>query len=218
MKGRRVEGEKVRSSKTRLKASKPFLNENSEALYDYRHFAAFSADSVHLKKASGGPKGLIGPPCHGALAAGGRKSNVVVVNTRRKFILFLNCVLFLASLAACGGGEEYADAKEVLGEVLLHTERFVSAANGAQNVDDAVAAIDKYYTNLSRLSPALKKVMRKYPGLKENPPEELEDLIEKLNDANRNCLKAMAALDDTYGQDPEYTKLKRIILREASDK
>jgi hypothetical protein len=85
----------------RLKASKPFLHANSNALYDYRHFDAFSADSVRLKKPapsgsyyhsffllcrnyhqtffqtlhrfsnsflvpSGGPKGLIGPPCHGA--------------------------------------------------------------------------------------------------------------------------------------------------------
>jgi hypothetical protein len=65
MKGGRVEGEKVRNSKKRLKASKPFLHANSNALYDCRHFAAFSADSVHLKKPSGGPKGLIGPPCHG---------------------------------------------------------------------------------------------------------------------------------------------------------
>ena len=29
--------------------------------------AAFSTDSIHLKKPSGGPKGLIGPPCHGAM-------------------------------------------------------------------------------------------------------------------------------------------------------
>jgi hypothetical protein len=50
----------------RLKASKLFLHANSNALYNYRHFAAFSVDSVHLKKPSGGPKGLIGPPCHGA--------------------------------------------------------------------------------------------------------------------------------------------------------
>jgi hypothetical protein len=56
-----------------LKASKPGLDENSNALYDFRHFDAFSDESVHLKKPSGGPKGLIGPPCHGALAAGGKK-------------------------------------------------------------------------------------------------------------------------------------------------
>jgi acyl-CoA synthetase (AMP-forming)/AMP-acid ligase II len=49
----------------RLKASKPFLQKNSNALYDDQHFEAFSADSVHLKKPSVGPKGLIGPPCHG---------------------------------------------------------------------------------------------------------------------------------------------------------
>jgi acyl-CoA synthetase (AMP-forming)/AMP-acid ligase II len=49
----------------RLRASKPFLQKNSNALYDDQHFEAFSADSVHLKKPSVGPKGLIGPPCHG---------------------------------------------------------------------------------------------------------------------------------------------------------
>jgi hypothetical protein len=50
----------------RLKASKPFLHANFNALYNRRHFAAFTADSVLLKKPSVGPKGLIGPPCHGA--------------------------------------------------------------------------------------------------------------------------------------------------------
>jgi hypothetical protein len=59
---RRLEGKKLR----RLKASKPFLHANSNELYCFRHFVAFTADSIHLKKPSGGPKGLIGPPCHGA--------------------------------------------------------------------------------------------------------------------------------------------------------
>jgi hypothetical protein len=49
-----------------LKASIPGLQANSSALYDYRHFDAFAAGTVHLKKPSVGPKGLIGPPCHGA--------------------------------------------------------------------------------------------------------------------------------------------------------
>jgi hypothetical protein len=49
-----------------LKATKPLLHANSTALYHHRYFATFPTDSVHLKKPSGGPKGLIGPPCHGA--------------------------------------------------------------------------------------------------------------------------------------------------------
>jgi Asp-tRNA(Asn)/Glu-tRNA(Gln) amidotransferase A subunit family amidase len=66
MKGGRVEGEKVRSSKMRLKASKPGVSTNSHELSSNRHFDEFAADSIHLKKPSVGPKGLIGPPCHGA--------------------------------------------------------------------------------------------------------------------------------------------------------
>jgi hypothetical protein len=65
-KERSVEGEKVRSSKRRLKASKPCMPANSHELSSIRHLDAFAADAVHLKKPSVGPKGLIGPPCHGA--------------------------------------------------------------------------------------------------------------------------------------------------------
>ena len=50
-----------------MKASIPFLYTNSNELYNIRHFDAFSATSIQLKKPSVGPKGLIGPPCHGVL-------------------------------------------------------------------------------------------------------------------------------------------------------
>jgi hypothetical protein len=33
--------------------------------YNIRHYEAFPTGLVHLKKPSVGPKGLIGPPCHG---------------------------------------------------------------------------------------------------------------------------------------------------------
>jgi hypothetical protein len=57
----------------RLKASIPIVQTNSYELHHIQHFNAFAVGSVQLKKPSGGPKGLIGPPCHGALAAGGKK-------------------------------------------------------------------------------------------------------------------------------------------------
>jgi len=77
MKGGRVEGEKVRSSETGLKASKPFVSANSHELSINRHPDASAADTVHSKKSSGGPKGLIGPPCHGAP---GRRRQKLTVN------------------------------------------------------------------------------------------------------------------------------------------
>jgi hypothetical protein len=53
--------------KRRLKASIPCVLANPYELYNIRHFDAFAADSVQAKKPSVGPKGLIGPPCHGAI-------------------------------------------------------------------------------------------------------------------------------------------------------
>jgi hypothetical protein len=66
MKDGRVEGEKVRRLTRRLKASIPGVRTTFFESQNIRHFAAFSDDSVQSKKPSGGPKGLIGPPCHGA--------------------------------------------------------------------------------------------------------------------------------------------------------
>jgi hypothetical protein len=54
-----------------LKASIPGVQTTFFKSHNIRHFDAFTAKTVQLKKPSGGPKGLIGPPCHGALAAGG---------------------------------------------------------------------------------------------------------------------------------------------------
>jgi hypothetical protein len=49
----------------RLKASIPIMQTTFFQSYDIRYFDVFAAVLVQLKKPSGGPKGLIGPPCHG---------------------------------------------------------------------------------------------------------------------------------------------------------
>jgi hypothetical protein len=79
MKGGRVEGEKVRRLKRRLKASIPGMQTTFYQLHDIRHFTAFTAGLVQLKKPSGGPKGLIGPPCHGA--PGCRRQRMKYIST-----------------------------------------------------------------------------------------------------------------------------------------
>ncbi len=67
---RSLEDKKLR----RLKASKPSLYANSNALYNYRYFVAFSADLIHLKKPSRWPEGpKLVPHAMGPLAAGGKK-------------------------------------------------------------------------------------------------------------------------------------------------
>jgi ferredoxin len=68
MKARRVEGKKVRSLKMSPKASIPCFPANSCELSDVRNFDAPAASTVQLKKPSVGPKGLMGPPCHGVCA------------------------------------------------------------------------------------------------------------------------------------------------------
>jgi hypothetical protein len=52
----------VRRLKRKLKASIPDVQATFYQLLYIRHFDAFAAGAIHLKKTSGGPKGLIGPP------------------------------------------------------------------------------------------------------------------------------------------------------------
>jgi hypothetical protein len=69
-KGRRVEGEKF---KKEIEGFDTLFVNKFQILYYMRNFTAFSDASVHLKKPSGGPKGLIGSPCHGAPWPGRRR-------------------------------------------------------------------------------------------------------------------------------------------------
>jgi hypothetical protein len=52
MKGRKVEGEKVRTLKISLKASIPYVLRNSHRFYNILHFAAFTTALIRLKKPS----------------------------------------------------------------------------------------------------------------------------------------------------------------------
>jgi hypothetical protein len=54
-----------RKSKRRLKASKPRLKATFDVFHNNHYFVSPSNVSVQVKKPSGGPKGPIGPPCHG---------------------------------------------------------------------------------------------------------------------------------------------------------
>jgi ATP-dependent Lhr-like helicase len=115
-KGRRVEGEKVRTLEVSLKASKPFLHENSNVLYDDQHFDAFSAGSFHLKKPSEGPEGLIGPPCHGALAVGDKK-----ILTALETLIEEGHIIVDEFRADGEAGEEICDTENL--EILLRMRR-----------------------------------------------------------------------------------------------
>jgi hypothetical protein len=59
-------GSDINRLKRGMKASIPGVPATFHQSHDIRHFDTFSAGSVQLKKPSVGPKGLIGPPCHGA--------------------------------------------------------------------------------------------------------------------------------------------------------
>ena len=74
----------------KLKASIPDLQATFDQLHNIQHFAAFSEESVHLKKPSRWPKALIGPPCHGAP---GSVIFIVLV-----FIIFITTLVWISTI------------------------------------------------------------------------------------------------------------------------
>lgn len=123
----------------------------------------------------------------------------------KRLVLVLTVALFLIGLTACGGGK-YADVKDVMGKILDANEKFTAAAEKAEDVDGAVAAIETYAEGMKGLFPKMMELMGKYPELadKTKMPDELKDLNAKGEELQTKMTAAMTKLSTTYGQDPKF--------------
>ena len=121
----------------------------------------------------------------------------------KKMMLVLTVVFFLLGLTACGGGK-YGDVKNVMNEMIDAQEKFAASCENISSADDAVAALNDFTTAIEAIAPKMKEMPEKYPELKdkENPPEELKPLIDKIEAAGQKMSVAMTKLM-AYQQDPK---------------
>ena len=108
----------------------------------------------------------------------------------KKLMLVLTVVFFLLGLTACGGGGKYGEVTDVMNQFIDAQEKFAAAAEKASSADDAVAAINDFAAAMEKIGPKMAEMPKKYPELKEkdNPPEEIKPLMEKIEAAGKKMM------------------------------
>lgn len=128
----------------------------------------------------------------------------------KKLVLFATIGLFLIGMTACGGGGKYADARAMIEDMLDATEKFIAACDKIENVDDAIAAVNDYAEAMKELQATAKELEKKYPELKDkdNPPEEIKDLMKKVEEITPKIIGAMGKLMQ-YATDPKFMEAQK---------
>ncbi len=97
------------------------------------------------------------------------------------FVLFACLVIF----TACGGGK-YADVKQVLSQYVGLNETLYKELDSAKDGNAVAAAIKSYVAKAKELVPTMQKLSEKYPELNDNPPQELKEIVEKMEKSNES--------------------------------
>jgi hypothetical protein len=126
----------------------------------------------------------------------------------KKLVLFATLGLFLLGIAACGGGGKYADAREAMEEMIVVFDDFGAAMEKADDGKTVAAAIEEFADKMEAMKGKMEELEKKYPELKDqkNVPEELKDLMPKVEEATKKMIGAMGKIMQ-YASDPEVAKL-----------
>ena len=119
----------------------------------------------------------------------------------KKIIGFSVLALFaVAILAGCGGGgQKYAEVKDILNKMVTIQETFTTAVDGAKTPKDVVAAINTFAADMMTLAPKMKELDKKYPELSsKTPPKELAPEVEKLKAVSEKMGTAMTKVAQKY--------------------
>ena len=102
---------------------------------------------------------------------------------------------------------KYADAKEANEEYIDLVETYCANIDKAGSAEDAAKAVNTFVDGAEEFIPKLKKLLDKYPELKdeENVPEEWKASQEKTNEVSRKMMGAMMKLGP-YMSDPAVLK------------
>ncbi|MFH0886806.1 MAG: hypothetical protein V1843_01435 [bacterium] len=119
----------------------------------------------------------------------------------KKLIGFSVLALFaVAIIAGCGGGgQKYAEVKDILNKMITIQETFTAAVDKAKSPKDVVAAIDSFAKDMMTLAPKMKDLDKKYPELSDkNPPKELAAEVDKLKAVSEKMGDAMTKVAQKY--------------------
>ena len=117
------------------------------------------------------------------------------------------CLLISLFLLNGCGGKKYADAEELNEDAIKVMDAYVTELDKSENAKDVAAAINRFADEMEKLMPRMKKLVEKYPELKDtnNPPEELKHLQKKAEALGQKIAGSMMKIMP-YMTDPEVQK------------
>ncbi len=126
---------------------------------------------------------------------------------RTAFILAFAAVIVVA--VGCGGGGKYADAKKAIKRQYEMMDTFTAQVDKAQDSTQVIAALKEFQKNAEASREGMMQVAGKYPELmdQKNPPEELKEEMNKMDEMMPRFIGAMRKIGQQYGQDPEVKKV-----------
>ena len=94
-------------------------------------------------------------------------------------------VLICLFLAGCGGAK-YVEEKTLLTTVTTAMETFTSAISSAGAPAEITQAIGAFTGKIEEVLPKMKEMSDAHPDWKDNPPQELQGVIDKFKAATEN--------------------------------
>jgi hypothetical protein len=129
---------------------------------------------------------------------------------KRKVTISLTCVL-ISIFFLCGcSDKKYADVEKATNQSAELMEQYVASLEKAGSAKDVAKAMNSFAEGMKKLQPTMKRLMEKYPELKDsqNPPEELKGVQTRMEDVGKRMSGAMMKIAQYMG-DPEVQKAQQ---------
>ena len=123
--------------------------------------------------------------------------------------------VFVLVSFGCKPSGKYGDLKEYLNDFIEVNQEYISALEKANSAKEVAEAITELGNDMEKLSKKGKEIEKKYPDLKsikKNPPVELKEEFEKLDQMTQKFLTVSMKMMK-YMMDPEVMKASQELTK-----
>lgn len=120
-----------------------------------------------------------------------------------KLTVWLAVVLMIAGAVACGKGDKFSSARDLISKQISIMNNYADAMEKAGSAKDVAAALNAYAADTKDLVPAMKKFQEQFPEMKNQaePPAELKPEMDKMQAVMGRIINASMKAAQ-YMQDP----------------
>jgi len=126
----------------------------------------------------------------------------------KKLAICLMVGMFLAGLAACGGGGKYAEVRDTTEGMIDAMNSFGDTMANAKDGEAVADAVSDFVDEYEGIKEKIEELEKKFPEFSlRSLPEELKDLKTKKEEAMMKMFGALMKIEQ-FKRDPEVAKIK----------